>query len=56
MSGGKRIDERELGRLVDQIEQGESAGLIVWKLSRFSRNLLDAVEAATRISNGRRAV
>jgi DNA invertase Pin-like site-specific DNA recombinase len=49
VSGGKRIDERELGRLVERIENGESDGLIVWKLSRFSRNLRDGVEAASRI-------
>jgi DNA invertase Pin-like site-specific DNA recombinase len=36
VSGGKPIDERELGRLVRKVEAGESGGLIVWKLSRFS--------------------
>jgi site-specific DNA recombinase len=51
VSGGKRIQDRELGRLVQRIEDGQSAGLIVWKVSRFSRNLLDAVEATTRITN-----
>jgi site-specific DNA recombinase len=49
VSGGKKIEERELGRLVERVERGESGGVIVWKLSRFSRSLLDAVEAATRI-------
>ena len=50
VSGGKRIEDRELGRLLERVETGESAGVIVWKLSRFSRSLLDAVEATTRIT------
>lgn len=50
VSGGKRIADRELGRLVERVERGESAGVIVWKLSRFSRSLLDAVEATARIT------
>jgi site-specific DNA recombinase len=49
VSGGKRVADRELGRLVERIENGESEGLIVWKVSRFSRSLLDAVTTATRI-------
>src|SRR5262245_15508073 len=49
VSGGKPIDERELGRLVRKVEAGESGGLLVWKVSRFSRNLLDGVTAADRI-------
>ena len=50
VSGGKKIEDRELGRLIERVERGESAGVIVWKLSRFSRSLLDAVEATTRIT------
>lgn len=50
VSGGKRPEDRELGRLVERVESGESAGVIVWKLSRFSRSLLDAVQATTRIT------
>jgi site-specific DNA recombinase len=50
VSGGKRIEDRELGRLIERVERGESGGVIVWKLSRFSRSLLDAVEATTRIT------
>jgi DNA invertase Pin-like site-specific DNA recombinase len=52
VSGGKKIRDRGLGRLVDKIEAGESDGLIVWKVSRFSRNLLDAVETMTNITKG----
>jgi DNA invertase Pin-like site-specific DNA recombinase len=51
VSGGKRAQERELGRLVEKIERGESAGLIVWKFTRFSRNMLDAVETVKRITD-----
>jgi site-specific DNA recombinase len=49
ISGSKPIDERDLGRLVRKVEEGESAGLLVWKLSRFSRSLLDGVTVADRI-------
>jgi site-specific DNA recombinase len=49
VSGGKAIDQRKLGRLVEKIERGESEGLIVWKVSRFSRNQLDGIQTAARI-------
>jgi site-specific DNA recombinase len=49
VSGGKAIAQRELGRLVEKIERGESDGLIVWKVSRFSRNQLDGIQTAARI-------
>jgi site-specific DNA recombinase len=49
VSGSRAIDERELGRLVRKVEAGDSAGLLVWKLSRFSRSLLDGVTVADRI-------
>jgi len=51
VSGGKSIDKRELGRLVRKVEDGESEGVIVWKLSRFSRSLPDCVDAAYRIKD-----
>ncbi len=51
VSGGKKIEDRELGRLVERVERRESAGVIVWKLSRFSRSLLDAVETSKRITD-----
>jgi len=51
VSGGKRIEDRELGRLVERVERGESAGIIVWKLSRFSRNLQDCVNVTKRIKD-----
>jgi DNA invertase Pin-like site-specific DNA recombinase len=49
VSGAKPIDERELGRLIQKIEAGQSGGVLVWRVSRFSRNLLDAVTVAERI-------
>src|SRR5262245_61995426 len=49
VSGGKDIEARELGRLVRKVEAGESGGLLVWKVSRYSRSLLDGVTVAARI-------
>jgi site-specific DNA recombinase len=49
VSGGKAIAQRELGRLVDKVVRGDSEGLIVWKVSRFSRNQLDGIQIAARI-------
>jgi DNA invertase Pin-like site-specific DNA recombinase len=49
VSGSKAGDDRELGRLVRKIENGESGGLLVWKVSRFSRSLADGVVIAQRI-------
>lgn len=51
VSGSRRIADRELGRLVEKVEAGESEGIIVWKLTRFSRSMLDSIETATRITN-----
>jgi DNA invertase Pin-like site-specific DNA recombinase len=48
-SGKIPIDRRELGRLVRKAEAGESGGLLVWKVSRFSRSLLDGVTVAERV-------
>lgn len=50
VSGSKKIAQRELGRLVEKVEGGQSGGLVVWKVSRFSRSLLDGVTTASRIS------
>jgi site-specific DNA recombinase len=49
VSGGRRIEDRKLGELVARVERSESAGVIVWKLSRFSRSLFDCVDATKRI-------
>jgi site-specific DNA recombinase len=50
VSGSKKIRERQLGRLIEKVETGESGGVVVWNVKRFSRNLLDAVETVTRIT------
>jgi DNA invertase Pin-like site-specific DNA recombinase len=50
VSGGKPIDDRKLGRLVREVEEGKSGGILIWKLSRFSRSLLDGVTVADRVS------
>ncbi|MFL5896973.1 MAG: recombinase family protein, partial [Solirubrobacterales bacterium] len=46
VSGGRPIDDRDLGRLVREVEEGKSGGILIWKLSRFSRSLLDGVTVA----------
>jgi site-specific DNA recombinase len=48
-SGAKPVDDRKLGDLVRAVEAGQSGGIIVWKLSRFSRDLLDGVTVADRV-------
>ena len=50
VNGGRGVEERELGRLLDRVERGESGGIIVWKLSRFSRSLVAAIEATAPAS------
>ena len=49
ISGGKAIEARELGRLARKVKDGESGGLLVWKVSRFSRNLADGATVADEI-------
>lgn len=50
VSGARRIADRELGRLVEKVEAGASEGIIAWKLTRFSRSMLDSIETASRIT------
>jgi DNA invertase Pin-like site-specific DNA recombinase len=49
VSGSTAIEERELGRLVRKVERGESGGLIVWNVKRYSRNWRDGILVADRI-------
>src|SRR5436309_9331332 len=49
VSGKTSIDKRELGRLVRKVEKGESDGIIVWKITRFSRDWKDGIQAAMRV-------
>jgi site-specific DNA recombinase len=51
VSGKTPMEKRALGRLIEKVERGESGGIIVWKLTRFSRDLLDGVTAAVRVSD-----
>lgn len=49
VSGGKRAADRELGRLVQKITDGESGGLVVWNVKRYSRNYADGFRTALDI-------
>ena len=49
VKGSTAIEERELGRLVRKVEQGESGGLVVWNVKRYSRNWRDGLLVADRI-------
>jgi site-specific DNA recombinase len=51
VSGARKIDDRELGRLVRKVEAGESGGILVWKVSRFSRDQLDCITVARQIGD-----
>jgi DNA invertase Pin-like site-specific DNA recombinase len=51
VSGSKKTTDRELGRLVQKVLDGESGGIIVWKVSRFSRNLVDGVTQVGAITH-----
>jgi DNA invertase Pin-like site-specific DNA recombinase len=49
VKGDTVATDRELGRLVGKIEAGQSAGLIVWEVGRYSRSLADGAVTADRI-------
>jgi site-specific DNA recombinase len=49
VSGVKRLDDRQLGRLVRRCEEGESEGIVVYRLDRFSRSPRDTFEALDRL-------
>jgi DNA invertase Pin-like site-specific DNA recombinase len=49
VSGKTEIDRRELGRLIRKIEAGESEGLVVWRVTRYSRDFVDGVLSAERV-------
>jgi len=48
-SGKTPIEQRQLGRLIKRVEDGDSAGLIVWRVTRFSRDFVDGITAAERV-------
>lgn len=49
VSGGKAIADRELNRLVDKVKRGESGGIIVWNVKRYSRHETDGLRTALDI-------
>lgn len=49
VSGAKAAKDRELGRLIQKVEAGDSGGLVVWKVSRISRSVADGALVAKRI-------
>src|SRR6266516_1951844 len=51
VSGAKPMDERELGKLLERVESGESEGIVAFKLSRFGRGALETLQAVERIRN-----
>jgi DNA invertase Pin-like site-specific DNA recombinase len=49
VSGAKPVDERELGRLIRRVEDGESAGIVVRYIDRFGRDMVENGMALKRI-------
>jgi DNA invertase Pin-like site-specific DNA recombinase len=49
VSGGIRADDRQLGRLIKKIEDGDSDGLIVRYIDRFGRDMIENALAHDRI-------
>jgi site-specific DNA recombinase len=49
VKGSTKATARELDRIIRKVENGESGGIIVWKVSRYSRSLLDGIVNAARI-------
>jgi DNA invertase Pin-like site-specific DNA recombinase len=49
VSGGK-MDRPKLAEVMRRIETGESEGVVVWKLDRFGRTLIGALEHIRRIN------
>src|SRR5215831_4017037 len=49
VSGVKALGQRALGRLVERCERGESSGIVVHRVDRFSRSPRDTFEAIDRL-------
>src|ERR1039458_3986404 len=49
VSGGKRSKDRALGELIERAEARVSEGVIVYRMSRFGRNMADTVAAVQRL-------
>ena len=50
--GGGVVVERDRDGLVERIERGESEGLVVARLDRFGRSLVDGLSAKTFCRSG----
>src|SRR5581483_727388 len=50
VSGGKAVDDRKLGKLIERIEKGQTDGVLVNHTDRFGRDALDAALAIRRIT------
>lgn len=55
VSGGRAVQDRQLEELIARVERGDSDGIIVYRVDRFARNLVEAGLAWERIkdANGR---
>jgi DNA invertase Pin-like site-specific DNA recombinase len=51
VSGGKAIKDRELGKLIERVERGQSFGVVVRTLDRFGRDALDAAVNIKRLTD-----
>jgi site-specific DNA recombinase len=49
VSGAKPVASRELEKLVRRVERGESQGIAIFSVDRWSREAADALQAAKRI-------
>src|SRR5687768_5051286 len=49
VSGGKAPEDRELEQLLRRCEEDSSAGIITYRLDRFSRSTLDTLAAVKRL-------
>jgi DNA invertase Pin-like site-specific DNA recombinase len=51
VSGAVEVANRDLERLLERVEAGVSAGIIVYKSDRFARNTIETLVAAKRIKD-----
>ena len=49
VSGGRAPEERKLEKLLKRCESGASAGIITWRIDRFSRSAADTLQAVKRL-------
>jgi DNA invertase Pin-like site-specific DNA recombinase len=49
VSGGKAVHDRELGRLIERAERGQTGGVVVYSTSRFARSVVEGAIAIKRL-------